>query len=275
MLVLAFVCAAGTYFARSQAQSQDRWEEDFRPDSAQGRRIFAATCAGCHGLDGHGGEKAPSIVGEKLQRLSNTDMAAIVSNGVPGTGMPAFHSLSVLDIHAVVDYVRNLQGQSKSHQNTAIKLPGDPVRGRTVFFGKAECSSCHMVRGEGGFLGSDLSTYASNIPVKEVIEAIVNPQIESDSSSGIAVATTRDGRRIPGLVRNEDNFSVQLQTSDGAFHFFLRSELQSFDYQNRPMMPSNYGERLNRSELNDLASYLVSVGQREKPPVATNKDKRH
>ena len=40
-------------------------------------------------------------------------------------------------------------------------MPGDPTRGKSIFFGKGECASCHTVSGEGGFLGPDLSSYGS------------------------------------------------------------------------------------------------------------------
>jgi hypothetical protein len=35
--------------------------------------------------------------------------------------------------------------------------------------------------------------------------------------------------KYSGRVRNEDNFSLQLQTLDGAFHLFMKSELRSFE----------------------------------------------
>ena len=59
--------------------------------------------------------------------------------------MPAFRSLGTEQIQAVVRHLRSLQGRTAAEQ-----LPGDPERGKGFFFGKAECSKCHMANGDGG-----------------------------------------------------------------------------------------------------------------------------
>ena len=80
--------------------------------------------------------------------------------------------------------------------------------------------------------------------------------------------TTADGQTLTGVVRNEDNFSVQLQTPDGTLHLFARNQLQSIEYQTRSLMPDDYASRLNRKELDDLVSYLVSIARgKSKPKV--------
>jgi cytochrome c oxidase cbb3-type subunit III len=196
--------------------------------------------------------------------MSDAEISGIISNGIPDTGMPAFHALSPQQVRAIVEYLRSLQGQEKSEP-----LPGDPVRGKTAFFGKGECSSCHMMRGEGGFLGPDLSTYGSTRPAKSISDAIINPARIPDPAFRMAVAMTRDGQWLSGVVRNEDNFSVQLQTPDGAFHFLSRFDLRRLEYESKPVMPTNYGERLDRKELDDLVSYMVSVGRKVKPDAAS------
>jgi putative heme-binding domain-containing protein len=72
------------------------------------------------------------------------------------------------------------------------------------------------------------------------------------------VLTTRGGDRLEGVIRNEDNFSVQLQTKDGGYHFFEKSELQSEQPLSQSLMPTNYRQRLTPDELNDLVSYLMN-----------------
>ena len=68
---------------------------------------------------------------------------------------------------------------------------------------------------------------------------------------------TRDGKEYSGVVRNEDNFSLQLQGLDGDFQLFQKSELSSFSRQPGSLMPADYGSTLNRDELNDLISFLM------------------
>jgi cytochrome c oxidase cbb3-type subunit 3 len=258
-LVLAALWAASGAVARSQALPQDPQQKSVKPVSARGKQVFAATCAGCHGLDGRGAERAPNIVeNPKVQQLSDAQIAHIVENGIPGTGMPAFHSLDSSDVNAVVAYLRTLQGTKRT-----LKLPGDPVRGETAFFGKAGCSGCHMVAGKGGFIASDLSGYARTHAMDQIRSAVTTPS--GDQQSRLVTARIRGGGEVVGRIRNEDNFSVQLQTLDGVFHFVTKSNLEGLQYASQTLMPSDYSSTLSPAELNDVISYLmkaanVSVG---------------
>ncbi len=84
-----------------------------------------------------------------------------------------------------------------------------------------------------------------------------------------AALTTDSGERLEGLVRNEDNFSVQLQTKDGSFHFFKKTELRSFERLDGSLMPADYRDRLSDGELNDLASYLMTTPDAQQCPTSS------
>jgi cytochrome c oxidase cbb3-type subunit 3 len=235
----------------------------------EGQQVFASRCAACHGLDGRGGERAPNIAsGQKAQSRSDAAIIRIVRDGVPGTGMPSFRPLGDSAIKAVVAHLRTLQGKTRP-----VKLPGDPERGKSVFFGKAGCSECHMIAGVGGFIGADLSAFAGNRSADEIREAITDPSKNPNPRARAVVAITRDGHKYEGIARNEDNFSLQLQTLDGVFHFFLKSGLQSLEYQPQSLMPSDYGSRFSRGELDDLISYLVSTAKISKPEQTSGDDR--
>jgi cytochrome c oxidase cbb3-type subunit III len=257
----AILCLASALLARSQTSSQNVQEKNARPknvqpDSMRGRQAFASTCAGCHGLDGKGGERAPNIADRPtVQRLSDAQIFRIVQNGIPGTGMPAFHSLERSQINALVAYLRVLQGAKK----TVAALPGDPTRGKTVFFGKAKCSSCHMVAGEGGFIASDLSEYAATHQVSEIRDAIVKPASGNNGNVHLMTLTTHGGEKFVGRVRNEDNFSLQLQTLDGMFHFLSKSDIATRQSDSQTLMPTDYASTLSAAELDDVINYLTSV----------------
>jgi cytochrome c oxidase cbb3-type subunit III len=260
-VVLALWIASGP-IARSQAPPQTPRQKNFKPATTHGKQTFASTCAGCHGLDGRGGERAPNIAeNPKVQKLSDVQIFGIIENGIPGTGMPAFHSMEGSAIKGVVAYLHVLQGagQGANQAKKAVKLPGDPERGETIFFGKAGCSGCHMVAGKGGFIASDLSAYASTHAVEQTRSAIANPTPGSDRQARMVTVTIRGGEKYVGRVRNEDNFSVQLQTLDGTFHFVSKPDLEAIEYSSQPLMPSDYGSTLTSSELNDVVSYLMTV----------------
>ena len=256
-IALLFCVAWG--LSPSRLRAQETAPESADSESVvEGKRIFSTTCAACHGLDGRGGERGPDVAGKlEVQRLSDQDLLRIVQDGKAGTGMPSFGSLGWPQVQAVVRYLRNLQGQIP-----AEKMPGDPARGRVLFFGKAECSQCHMAKGEGGFIAGDLTRYAGLQSADNIRGAITDSNKNLDPRQRAVVVTTRDGRTQAGVARNEDNFSLQMQTIDGSFHLFKKSELRSIEYQPRSLMPADYGSRLSRQQLDDLVSYLMSLGRK-------------
>jgi cytochrome c oxidase cbb3-type subunit 3 len=226
----------------------------------QGKLIFSANCAACHGLDGQGGERGPNIATRReIQRKTDQGLAQIVHEGVPGTGMPAFRSLSATAIQSVVQHLRELQG----HKNNE-PLIGNSKVGRTLFFGKAECSRCHIMNGEGGFIAADLSNYANGHSAAEVRDVITAPDKNLDPRKAAVVVTTAEGDIYRGVVRNEDNFSLQMQTVDGAFHLFSKAEVRSIEHESQSLMPNDYAIRLTRKEIDDLVSYLFTAGHNYK-----------
>jgi cytochrome c oxidase cbb3-type subunit III len=226
-------------------------------NSAEGKHVFATSCATCHGLDGHGAERGPDISGRpEVQQLSDKALLRIIERGVPGTGMPSFRLLGAEGIQAVVRYLRSLQGQ-----DSGVVLPGDPERGKITFFGKAQCSQCHMANREGGFIASDLSSYARTLAAGEIRNAIVDPNRNLDPRKRAVIVTTTDGKKYTGVLRNEDNFTLQMQTIDGAFHFFTKSELINMEYQAGSLMPADFASRLDKQEIDDVVSYLMSIGR--------------
>ena len=246
--------------------------QETAPSSASGSpndgaRIFSANCASCHGLDGRGGERAPDIAGKReFQKLSNANLAKIVREGVPGTGMPSFRSLRDAKIQAVVMHLRALQGEG-----SPSPLPGSPTAGKVLFFGKAGCSECHMVNGGGGFIGSDLSAYGRSKLASEIRDVITNPAKYLDKRGNLVLATTEDGQSVTGIVRNEDNFSLQLQTRGGTFQFLDKSRLRSVERRPEPLMPGDYASRLSGQELDDLVSYIINTSR---PADGTSQQKK-
>ncbi|HKS97778.1 MAG TPA: c-type cytochrome [Terriglobia bacterium] len=231
--------------------------ESGTPALASGEEIFRSHCAACHGLDARGGEHAPNIATDpKVRARSDRERVNIVTHGVPRAGMPAFDALlAPAEIQAVVRYLRRLGGSGSS-----APLAGDAKLGETLFFGKADCASCHMLNGKGGYLASDLSSYGGAHSPAEIRNAILQPANPSSSDAGAATVTTRNGERLKGMVRNEDNFSLQLLDDQGKFHLLMKSELATFERDPRSPMPSDYGSRLTAAEVDALVAYLASEG---------------
>ena len=124
-----------------------------------------------------------------------------------------------------------------------------------------------MVQGAGGFLGRDLSAYGATLSPAEIRANLLRSRSSADRANKMAVVTLRDSCKFTGVIRNEDNFSIQLQSPDGAFHFLITSDVAQLEFLPEPIMPTDYGTMLKPAELDDLVNYLVSAskaGSKEK-----------
>jgi putative heme-binding domain-containing protein len=191
--------------------------------------------------------------------MSDEQLFGIVHDGAASGTMPAFGAILSDDkIKAVGAYLRSLQGHSGG-EHTA--LPGDSAAGKLLFFGKAACSECHSIvdsgAGSGGFLASDLTDYARSREPAEILRAITQPNDNLNPRARTAVIVTHDGQKLTGFIRNQDNFSMQLQSLDGTFHMLERSGLASVTYDPLSLMPADYGQRFSSAELDNLVSFLM------------------
>ncbi len=129
----------------------------------------------------------------------------------------AFVISAELQIGAVGSHIlRSLQGKTE-----ARPLSGDPALGKTIFFGKGECSNCHTVWGEGRISGPGSLPLTAH-PCRGMWfrrNCAGRPERGYAEGYRSAVLITGAGERLEGLIRNEDNFSVQFQARDGSFHF--------------------------------------------------------
>lgn len=228
---------------------------------ATGRAIFSVNCAACHGSDGRGGERAPSIATRReVISLSDAELINDVQHGVSGTAMPPFGYLGDEKIRAVVHYLRTLQGLGAT-----VKAPGDPKAGEQLFYGKAECATCHTMNGRGGFMASDLTGFGVGRTLENVRKSILDPNSSLDRKAQTVTVVTLDGKQFKGLVRTEDNYFLILQSGDGAFHSFTRSGIAHMEYSGRSLMPDDYEKKLSSKEVDDLVSFLLKSDVAAKP----------
>ena len=154
-----------------------------------------------------------------MKALSDAAWLNLIHDGIPEEGMPGFPGLGGEDAHAVVAYLRSLQGRSAGNS-----VAGNPAQGQDLFFGKAGCTACHQIGGRGQFVTGDLAGFARDHPGDEIRDAILRPTGEPQE---VATVVARDGRTFSGMLRNEDNASLQLQDGDGRFYLLMKSSVVS------------------------------------------------
>jgi putative heme-binding domain-containing protein len=233
------------------------------PDVDGGRRLFQGMCVECHGAGGTGGD-APSLNRPRLTHApDDTALANVIANGIPNTAMPRIRRFTESELRQLVAYVRSV-GKLPPE-----RVPGDPKRGAALYKSLA-CSSCHIVAGEGGTLGPDLTDIGLMRGAAYLREAVAAPGSSlpkgtlSVLSRGYAEylpvrIVTRAGSEIRGIRVNEDAFTIQVRDAAGKFYSLRKSDLELLEKQAGKTMMPGFASRLSAAELTDLVAYLASL----------------
>jgi len=238
--------------AGAQEAPEDAGQAYTRADIEYGRKLYGAHCSTCHGTEGNAIPSVDLASGRFSRASSDRDLGRIITGGIPGTTMPA-GQYDAAELAGLIAYLRNM----KKVDASAI-VPGDPDRGRHIFEGKGECSTCHRVNGRGGFAATDLSDIGATRTAGALERALTDPAAALLPMNRSVRAVTKDGRVIRGRRLNEDTHTVQISDDQGRLMSLVKDDLRSYTIETTSRMPS-YRESLTRQELADVLSYLLSL----------------
>jgi cytochrome c oxidase cbb3-type subunit 3 len=231
----------------------------------EGASLFRANCAMCHGLNAKGGGRGPDLSANRWTHgASDANIFRTITQGVPGTEMPG-SGFEDSEVWSLVAYLRSL-APSKGASS------GDRLKGEKIFSGSGGCSECHMVRGQGGRLGPDLTRVGASRSASYLVDSIRQPS--KDLSDGMldpnnplglpliyetVTVVMANGRKITGVAKNEDTFSIQLLDTEQHFQFFLKKDLKEVTHERKSLMPAYSEQKLSPAALEDLVAYLESL----------------
>ncbi len=267
VLAIAFFVAA----ARVSAQDKNPYAGDSGAAKI-GASQFRANCAFCHGLGARGGGRGPDLTRvQKRHGSSDADLFRTINEGVPGTAMPPNGAtqqgvgMTDAEIWQVITYIRSVEVKAPAQP------PGDSAHGKTLFYGAAACSTCHMIDGKGGRLGPDLTTTGSARSTSYLIDSVRNPSRRL--AQGISEAMkefsqeyetvkveTADGQKFTGVILNEDSFTLQILDTREQLHLFEKDKLRSFEDSRESLMPVYDEKMLSDKDLEDIVAFLLTVG---------------
>jgi alcohol dehydrogenase (cytochrome c) len=261
--------AAGAGLVQAQGRA-DTPTNPFANDPAAiaaGRQVFEGTCAACHGPGASGG-RAPALnTGRFARGGEDYEIFHTIQTGVPGTEMPSFNAIPANDIWKVVTYLRSLSGQPAAAASTpSVTVTAEQAqRGETIFFGKGQCSTCHEVNGRGLHLAADLSGIGAS-PLATIREGTLHkgpPPRRAGAVGRKVEATLADGRRVTGLVRNEDSFNLHVLQADGQLLMLDRKDLRGVTVLPGAFAPNDIETRLSAAEVTDVVAYLSRQKERD------------
>jgi cytochrome c oxidase cbb3-type subunit 3 len=221
-------------------------------DISAGERLFHLHCAECHGPGGEGGYGLDLTRGEYRHGSTDEGLLHTIATGVPGTRMPAT-SLSDRQLREIVTYVRSLAG------GTRVAIAGNAHAGERLFAGKGGCTKCHMIRGEGGRLGPDLTHIGSQRAPNHLRTSILQPDEEISPEFWTVDASDKDGKSYSGIRLNEDTYTIQILDLNENLYSLAKADLRSLTVDKTKSRMPAYQSVFTASEIDDLVAYLYSL----------------
>jgi len=233
------------------ALAQDKNPHTTAADAEAGAKIFRSHCADCHGFKGDGGKGPNLTTGVFFHGDSDAALFKNIIDGIPGTAMPSSF-FSADQIWQVVTHVRKL-----AETGSREKPPGNTANGKAVF-AKNGCAGCHLVQGQGGSNGPELSFIGSQRPVRFLQESIEFPNANVEKEYWSAEAVDAAGVSHKGFILNEDTYVVQMLTQGKGLETLDKKNLRKLDVKKTSIMPS-YKDKINSNDMTDLVAYLWSL----------------
>lgn len=227
-----------------------------------GEGLFRVHCARCHGMLGEGGE-GPSLKRPRLRHApDDAALFEIISEGIPGTGMPGTWAASDAELWNIAGYVRQLGRLPEE------PMPGDPQRGRVIYETTGACATCHISLGQGRGVGPELSGVGLRRNAEYLRRSLTNPdsdfpmltsQLTGRINAFLTVRVVAPDGEYEGLRVSEDEFSIQIRDLAGAIRSFDKASLIRLDKAFGHSLMPGYDTRLSESDVDDLVSYLMSL----------------
>lgn len=217
-----------------------------------GGKVFQGRCSFCHGTDGKGTGRGSNLTsGQWAHGGKDSELFNTIRKGVPGTEMPP-HGVPDAEIWQLISFIRSLGGAGNQPP-----VPGNSERGEELFFGKARCATCHMIRGRGSPFAPELSNIGAALSAAKIRQALVEPGAEIRPESIGARLWLRTGEKFDAMIRNEDNFSVQLVDREGRLRLFDKQRIARLErLEKESLMPAAIARSLTPDELQDLLAFL-------------------
>ncbi|MEV6284018.1 c-type cytochrome [Kribbella sp. NPDC051770] len=181
---LVTVGAAYAVLAPDNASGADGPQSD---QVEQGRRLFAVSCASCHGLNAEGGtngegrDTGPSLIGVGAAAVDFQVSTGRMPAAQPGAQIPRKPPVFTVDeINALAAYVASLAPgpavPAEESYDVSKATQEEVVRGGELF--RTNCTACHNFAGRGGALpdGKYAPTLMTSTPRNIYQAMLTGPQ---------------------------------------------------------------------------------------------------
>ncbi len=149
-------------------------------------------------------------------------------------------------------------GDELAEYQTAL-YGGNGWEGRKIFNNNAaaQCVRCHVVGGQGGEVGPDLTKIGETLSREKILESLIAPSARLAPGYGYISVTLKDGQEASGILAKETEDELIITTSDAEPLEIAKARIAS--RQNMPSSMPPMGTILSKREIRDVVEYLANL----------------
>ncbi|MEK6258355.1 MAG: PQQ-dependent sugar dehydrogenase [Planctomycetota bacterium] len=142
-----------------------------------------------------------------------------------------------------------------------LSLPGDPVRGKQVFFETSgvSCKNCHRIQKDGKEVGPELTMIGKKLTRAQLLESLLEPSKLIEPKYVTYLAETDDGRILTGLLLSRDDNEVVLKDAQDKVTRIPTKKIEQLVPQRQSLMPDLLFRDMTAQQVADLLAYLGSL----------------
>lgn len=225
----------------------------------RGQKLYAASCAFCHGEKARGAE-GPNLIRSVMVLHDERGelIGPFLLKGRPEKGMPAYPQMTESQTYDIAQFL-HLQVELAANRGIYKRLnvvSGDAKKGEAWFNGEGKCSACHSVTG-------DLARIGNKYPPDVIQNRFLWPGgggYGAPTHPRKATITLSDGQKVTGTIKRLDDFNVSLYDEAGDFHSWsleggrIKVEISDPLRAHRELL-----DRYTDEIMHNLTAYLVTL----------------
>ncbi len=142
-----------------------------------------------------------------------------------------------------------------AHYRALAEKHGDPAKGQIL---GAVCTACHLVGGQGGQIGPNLSS-AGAMGTESLLRNILTPNAAMEPGYRVFRAELTDGSLREGFLAAEDEKAIVLRLPGSDDQRIPRDQIRRSSFTKRSLMPEGLELAFSPEQWTDLFAWLKSL----------------